>query len=155
MLIKYNIAFKQTQTKQVTTAYLLQLTKFYGSESKTIYYVLQTFFQTYHSFERQKRCCSSLMLAPYFVAAFSRIMLHAVILLFREGSRLYSYLLMGQNHYPETTQPTTSPWRNIEIVATENKHHVQQQNKLFFTCFKDFASLLEEGHRICSYYFSI
>lgn len=31
----------------------------------------------------------------------------------REGSRLYSYLLMGQNHDPETTQPTTSPCTNI------------------------------------------
>lgn len=36
-----------------------------------------------------------------------------VLLPFREGSRLYSYLLIGQYHYPETTQPTTSPCANI------------------------------------------
>lgn len=29
-----------------------------------------------------------------------------------EGSRLYSYLPRGQHHYPETTQPTTSPRRH-------------------------------------------
>ncbi|KAL1248102.1 hypothetical protein QQF64_023478 [Cirrhinus molitorella] len=40
----------------------------------------------------------------------------AVSLPSREGSRLYSYLLMGQNHYPETTQPTTSPCTNIRSV---------------------------------------
>ncbi|TSK13245.1 hypothetical protein Baya_0119 [Bagarius yarrelli] len=37
-----------------------------------------------------------------------------VLLPFREGSRLYSYLLMGQNHDPETTQPTTSPFVHAE-----------------------------------------
>lgn len=30
----------------------------------------------------------------------------------KEGSRLYSYLPRGQHHYPETTQPTTSPRRH-------------------------------------------
>ena len=43
----------------------------------------------------------------------SRCLYSVVLLPFREGSRLYSYLLIGQNHYPETTQPTTSPRTNI------------------------------------------
>ena len=52
-----------------------------------------------------------------------------VLLPSREGSRLYSYLLIGQNHYPETTQPTTSPCSNIRKavqagdVSYTGEHH--------------------------------
>lgn len=38
--------------------------------------------------------------------------------LLREGSRLYSYLLRGRHHCPETTQPTTSPRRRPRCGRT-------------------------------------
>lgn len=40
----------------------------------------------------------------------------------REGSRLYSYLLRGQHHCPETTQPTTSPRRRPRSGRVRTRH---------------------------------